>query len=193
MPTGPDDNSFISSALQGNQQAYAALVQRYQDFVFTVCLRYAVTREDAEEIAQDVFVKAWRSLADFRGESKFSTWLYTIAYNSCLTFLRKKRPGIHSLDDEKVMAAAGNIHNGQGAGLAEQKSKIAMVNTAIRLLSADDAKLLLLFYRGGQSLDEIGRVLGIEPNTAKVKLHRARQRLKEKMETYFAQEVKDLV
>jgi len=193
MQTGPNDNSIISRVLQGEQQAYADLVKRYQNFVFTICLRYAPAREDAEEIAQDVFVKAYRSLADFRGDAKFSTWLYTIVHTSCLTFLRKKRPDIKSLDDEHVFATADTLDSGLRANQVEQKSRIAMVNAAIRLLGPDDAKVITLFYKGEQSLDEIGHIMGLEPNTVKVKLHRARQRLREKMEKHFTQEIKDLV
>jgi RNA polymerase sigma-70 factor (ECF subfamily) len=156
-------------------------------------MRYTSSREDAEEIAQDIFVKAYRNLADFRGESKFSTWLYTIVNTSCITFLRKKRLETSSLDDERVFARAENIDGGMRANQVEQKSRIAMVNEAIALLSPDDGKIITLFYKGEQSLEEMGQVLGIDPNTVKVKLHRARQRLKDKMEKYFAQEVKDLV
>ncbi|HTE10443.1 MAG TPA: sigma-70 family RNA polymerase sigma factor [Chitinophagaceae bacterium] len=193
MQTGPNDKDIISTVLQGNKQAYAELVKRYQGFVFTICLRYTNSREDAEEIAQDIFVKAYRCLSDFRGDSKFSTWLYTIVNTSCITFLRKKRLQTHSLDDEKVFAVADNIDGGMRANQVEQKSRIAMVNEAIQLLSADDAKIITLFYKGEQSLDEIGEILGIDPNTVKVKLHRARVRLKDKMEKHFAQEVRDLV
>ncbi|MEO5685165.1 MAG: sigma-70 family RNA polymerase sigma factor [Chitinophagaceae bacterium] len=193
MQTGPNDKEIISTVLQGNKQAYAELVNRYQGFVFTICLRYTSSREDAEEIAQDIFVKAYRCLADFRGDSKFSTWLYTIVNTSCITFLRKKRLQTHSLDDEKVFAVADNIDGGMRANQVEQKSRIAMVNQAIQLLSADDAKIITLFYKGEQSLDEIGEIMGMEPNTIKVKLHRARVRLKDKMEKHFAQEVRDLV
>ena len=193
MQTGPNDKDIISAVLQGNKQAYAELVNRYQNFVFTVCLRYTSSREDAEEIAQDIFVKAYRCLSDFRGDSKFSTWLYTIVNTSCITFLRKKRLPTHSLDDEKVFAVADNIDGGMRANQVEQKSRVAMVNQAIQLLSPDDAKIITLFYKGEQSLDEIGTIMGLDPNTVKVKLHRARVRLKDKMETYFAQEVRDLV
>jgi RNA polymerase sigma-70 factor (ECF subfamily) len=192
MSTGPNDTVIISQVLQGNQQAYAELVKRYQNFVFTICLRYTSSREDAEEIAQDCFIKAYRSLADFRGESKFSTWLYTIVNTTCITFLRKKKLQAHSLDDERVFAIADNIDGGMRANQVERKSKIAMVTEAIRLLSPDDTKIVTLFYKGEQSLEEIGSIMGIDPNTVKVKLHRARQRLKDKMEKYFPQEVRDL-
>jgi RNA polymerase sigma factor (sigma-70 family) len=193
MQTGPNDSEIISRILQGDKQAYAELVKRYQNFVFTICLRYTSSREDAEEIAQDIFVKAYRCLSDFRGDSKFSTWLYTIVNTSCITFLRKKRLDTHSLDDERVFAVADNMDGGMRANQVEQKSRIAMVNEAIQLLSPDDAKIITLFYKGEQSLEEIGEIMGIEPNTIKVKLHRARVRLKEKMEKHFAQEVRDLV
>jgi RNA polymerase sigma factor (sigma-70 family) len=192
MQTGPNDSQLISQVLSGQQQAYAELVSRYQNFVFTICLRYTNSREDAEEIAQDVFIKAYRCLADFRGDAKFSTWLYTIVNTSCITFLRKKKPDIRSLDDDKVFGVADNIDGGMRANRVEQKSKITMVNQAIKMLLPDDAKIISLFYKGEQSLEEIGNILGMEPNTVKVKLHRARTRLKEKMEQYFVQEVKDL-
>ena len=193
MSTGPTDNEIISRVLQGDQQAYAGIVNRYQNFVFTITMRYTDNREDAEEIAQDVFIKAYRSLADFRGASKFSTWLYTIVTTSCITFLRKKKLDTHSLDNEKVFELADSQDSGFKANQVEQKSKVAMVNEAIKMLSPDDAKLITLFYKGEQSLDEIGTIIGADPNTVKVKLHRARARLKDKMEKYFKQEVRDLV
>jgi len=193
MNTGPSDNEIISRVLQGEQALYAELVKRYQNFVFTIAGRYASVREDAEEIAQDVFIKAYKSLADFRGEAKFSTWLYTITSTTCITFLRKKKLDVKSLDDERVQIIAENAESGFRANQVEQKSKVQMVNEAIKLLSPDDGKLITLFYKGEQSLEEIGQIMGIDPNTVKVKLHRARQRLKDRMEKYFEQEVKDIV
>jgi RNA polymerase sigma-70 factor (ECF subfamily) len=192
MHTGLSDNDTIQLVLKGDQQAFATLVARYQNYVFTIILRHLPSREDAEEVAQDVFVKAYRSLADFRGDSKFSTWLYTIATTSSITFLRKHKLDVQSLDNEQVYGRAENMDGGMNANQVEQKSKIAMVNSAIKLLSPDDAQVITLFYKGEQSLDEIAQVLGQETNTIKVRLHRARQRLKEKMEKYFVQEVKDL-
>jgi RNA polymerase sigma factor (sigma-70 family) len=193
MNTGSTDNDIISRILQGDKQIYSEIVKRYQNFVFTITLRYTQNREDAEEVAQDVFIKAYKSLADFRGESKFSTWLYTIVTTTCLSFLRKKKLDTHSLDNEKVFELADNQDSGFKANQVETKSRQAMVNQAIRLLSPDDAKLITLFYKGEQSLEEIARIMDLEPNNVKVRLHRARGRLKEKMETYFKHEVKDIV
>ena len=192
MNTGLTDTEIISRILQGEQALFAQLVQRYQNYVFTLVLRLTDNREDAEEVAQDVFVKAYRSLADFRGESKFSTWLYTIARTSCITFLRKKKLDTTSLDNERTFLQLENQESGFKANTIEQKSRHAMVNEAIRLLSADDAQVITLFYKGEQSLEEIGRIMRLDPNTVKVKLHRARQRLKDKMEKHFSHEVREI-
>ena len=192
MSTGLGDNEIISRVLKGEQNAYAELVNRYQAYVFTLVLRMIKSREDAEEVAQDVFIKAYRSLADFRGESKFSTWLYTIANTTSITFLRKKKLDVHSLDNEKVFEVADSKDSGFRANLIEQKSRVNMVNEAIALLSPDDAEIITLFYKAEQNLEEISRILRLETNTVKVRLHRARTRLKEKMEKNFSEEVKNI-
>ncbi|MBS1577462.1 MAG: RNA polymerase sigma factor [Bacteroidetes bacterium] len=192
MSTGPSDIEIINRVLKGEHQAYAELVTRYQNYVFTLTLRFIKSREDAEEVSQDIFVKAYRSLADFRGASKFSTWLYTIVNTTCITFLRKKKPEIQSLDNERVFETAANRDSGFNANQVEQKSKLNMVNAAIKMLNHDDSEILTLFYKAEQSLEEIGRILGLESNTVKVRLHRARTRLKEKMESAFSEEVKNI-
>jgi RNA polymerase sigma-70 factor (ECF subfamily) len=192
MSTGPSDIEIISRVLKGEQQAYAELVNKYQNYVFTLTLRFIKSREDAEEVSQDIFIKAYRSLADFRGASKFSTWLYTIVNTTCITFLRKKKLDIQSLDNEKVFETVENHDSGFNANQVEQKSKVNMVNTAISMLGHDDSEILTLFYKAEQSLEEIGRILGLETNTVKVRLHRARTRLKEKMESSFTEEVKNI-
>lgn len=191
--TGQPDEEMISRILKGDQSAYALLVEKYQNYVFTLVLRFTENREDAEEISQDVFVKAYRSLADFRGESKFSTWLFTITRTSCLSFLRKKKLHTQSLDDERTGLQLENRESAWNANPVEQKSKHAMLNRAITLLSPNDAQVLNLFYKGDQTLEEIGKIIGLDPNTVKVKLHRARHRLREKMEKYFSREVQEIL
>lgn len=192
MSTGLNDIEIIGKVLNGEQQAYSLLVSRYQNYVFTLALRFTKSREDAEEVSQDIFIKAYRALADFKGNSKFSTWLYTIVNNTCITFLRKKKLETHSLDNEKVFEIADGQDSGLRANMIEQKSRVGMVNKAITMLGPDDAEIITLFYKAEQTLDEIAQVLGLETNTAKVRLHRARTRLKEKMELYFKEEVKDM-
>jgi RNA polymerase sigma factor (sigma-70 family) len=190
--TGQTDEEIINRVLKGDQSVYALLLEKYQNYVFTLVLRFTENREDAEEIAQDVFVKAYRSLADFRGDSKFSTWLFTITRTTCLSFLRKKKLDTQSLDNERTGIQVENRESGFNANLVEQKSKHAMLNRAIAMLSPDDAQVLNLFYKGDQTLEEIGKIMRLDPNTVKVKLHRARQRLKDKMEKHFTHEVREI-
>jgi RNA polymerase sigma factor (sigma-70 family) len=188
----PSDEEIIGRILKGDQSVFALLVERYKNYVFTLVLRFTEIREDAEEISQDVFVKAYRSLADFRGDSKFSTWLFTITRTTCLSFLRKKKLDTQSLDNERTSLQLENRESSFSANLIEQKSKHAMLNQAISMLSPDDAQVLNLFYKGDQTLEEIGKIMRMEANTVKVKLHRARQRLKDKMEKYFSHEVREI-
>jgi len=190
--TGQPDEEIIRRILKGEQSAFTILVEKYQNYVFTLILRFTENREDAEEIAQDVFVKAYRSLADFRGESKFSTWLFTITRTTCLSFLRKKKLDTQSLDNERTGIQVENSESAFNADLVEQKSRHTMLSQAIAMLSVDDAQVLNLFYRAEQTLAEIGKIMRLDPNTVKVKLHRARQRLKEKMEKHFAHEVREI-
>ena len=190
--TGQSDEEIIKRVLKGDQSVFAQLVERYQNYIFTLTLRFINNREDAEEIAQDVFVKAYRSLADFRGDSKFSTWLFTITRTTCLSFLRKKKLDTQSMDNERTGLQLENRESSFQANLVEQKSKYAVLNQAISMLGPDDAQVLTLFYKGDQSLEEIGKIMRTEPNTVKVKLHRARQRLKDKMEKYYSNEVREI-
>jgi RNA polymerase sigma-70 factor (ECF subfamily) len=187
------DIELIQQTLDGNQSAYAGLVKRHQRFVFTLAQRFSKNREDAEEIAQDCFVKAYRSLASFQQQSKFSTWLYSIVYTTAMTSLRKKRvetSSIHNEDEnlqiDKQTAVVDTNH-------AENNSRSFYLNQAIEQLLPDDAAVLTLFYKGEQSVEEISQALGIEANAVKVKLFRARQRLKEKLERNLKHEAKELI
>ena len=120
----PSDEEIIGRILKGDQSAFAMLVERYKNYVFTLVLRFTENREDAEEISQDVFVKAYRSLADFRGDSKFSTWLFTITRTTCLSFLRKKKLDTQSLDNERTSLQLENRESSFSANLVEQKSSM---------------------------------------------------------------------
>jgi RNA polymerase sigma factor (sigma-70 family) len=187
------DLALITEVLNGNTRLYAELVKRHQRFVFTLAIRFSKNREDAEEIAQDCFVKAYKALGTFKQESKFSTWLYTITYTTAMTFLRRKRLATESIDDEANFLQLQNQISDYHADTIDKASAHVYLNQAISLLSSDDAAIITLFYRGEQSLEEIGQVLSMESNNIKVKLHRARIRLKEKIQYLLKDEVKDLI
>ena len=193
MQSQLSDIELIQQTLGGNQLAYAALVKRHQRFVFTLALRFSKSREDAEEIAQDCFVKAYRSLASFQQQSKFSTWLYSIVYTTAMTSLRKKQIETSSIyDEDNSLQIEGQIAV-IDIDHAENNSRSFYLNQAIAQLLPDDAAVLTLFYKGEQSIEEISQALGIETNAVKVKLFRARQRLKEKLERNLKHEAKELI
>jgi RNA polymerase sigma-70 factor (ECF subfamily) len=193
MQSKLSDIALIEQTLAGNQAAYADLVKRHQRFVFTLALRFGKNREDAEEIAQDCFIKAYRSLSSFQRQSKFSTWLYSIVYTTAMTFLRKKRIDTDSIDDENIYLQLESHSSGLDSNIAENKSRSYYLNLAIAQLLPDDAAIITLFYMGEQSLEEIGQAMKMEANTVKVKLFRARQRLKEKLERNLKHEVRELI
>lgn len=187
------DLELINSILAGNTANYALLVGRHQRFVFTLALRFAKNREDAEEIAQDCFIKAYKALGTFKQTSKFSTWLYTITYTTAMTYLRKKKLNSTSIDDEEQVLQLPNTNNAFDADLVERKSNYKYLNEAIAMLLPDDAAIITLFYKAEQSLEEIGIALAMDPNTVKVKLHRARHRLKDKLQLLLKDETKELI
>ncbi|MEO6978724.1 MAG: sigma-70 family RNA polymerase sigma factor [Mucilaginibacter sp.] len=193
MQSKLSDIELIDQVLAGNQAAYADLVKRHQRFVFTLAMRFAKGREDAEEIAQDCFIKAYRSLGSFQRQSKFSTWLYSIVYTTAMTFLRKKRVDTDSIDDDATFIQVENQSSAFDVNDAENKSRSFYLNQAIEQLLPDDATIITMFYKGEQSLEEIAQVMGMEANTIKVKLFRARQRLKEKLERNLKHEAKELI
>lgn len=193
MQSKASDTELIESVLKGNRMAYVELIKRHQRYVFTLALRFVKSREEAEEIAQDVFVKAFNALKDYQGTAKFSTWLYRITFNTAMVYNRKKKLDVVSVDDESYGYNAANQIATDHNDDFDNKSKSMYLNKAINLLAEDDATVITLFYQHEQSLDEIALVMNIEPNNAKVKLHRARLRLKEKLEKLLKEEVKDLV
>ncbi|MET1056408.1 MAG: sigma-70 family RNA polymerase sigma factor [Pedobacter sp.] len=187
------DLALITKVLNGDTAVYSDLVKRHQRFVFTLALRFTKNREDAEEVAQDCFVKAYRALGTFKQTSKFSTWLYSITYTSAMTALRKKKLITQSLDDDEQTIQLPDPGTEGKSDSVEKKSAHVYLNRAIDSLSADDAAIITLFYKGEQSLEEIGAALYMETNTVKVKLHRARLKLKEKLQYLLKDEVKELI
>ncbi len=187
------ETELIAQVLAGKQSAYAELIKRHQRYVFTLALRMVKNREDAEEVTQDCFIKAYRGLANFEQKSKFSTWLYRIVFTTAMTHLRKKKPLTDSIDEEDTLIQLSNFGTDGLSDQVERRSKYVYLHQAISQLLPDDAAIITLFYQGEQSLEEIGKALQMDPNTIKVKLHRARQRLKAQLSALLKEEVKELI
>lgn len=175
------DADLIREVLAGNARAYATLMGRYQHMVFTLAVRMLGDRELAEETTQDVFVKAYHSLGSFRGESKFSTWLYRVAYHKILdACAREKRINGHMSHVEIGNLATGG-HDSTWSGLLENERREVLLRVLGRL-SAEENSVLSLFYLQELSLKEIAAITGTSPSLVKVRLFRARERLKKMLE-----------
>ena len=177
------DSDVILQVLAGQQNAYAILVERYQHFVFTIAFRYLKDREEAEDMAQETFIKAYRSLADFKGDSKFSTWIYVICNNTCMSHSRKRKADIVSLDEEHHIIADS---------YKDSRSQKMLIQKAIHQLPETDAQIITLFYLAEQSLEETAQILGLSISNVKVRLFRARQKLREILEVNYPEELKHL-
>lgn len=182
-----DDIEIIQMVLQGQQAAYARLVDRYESFVFSIAFRFVNNREVAEELAQDVFVKAYRYLADFKGNSKFSTWLYTIVNTTCLSYIRKKKDETVFLEEEKMVAISDTSFGEKPSDRLEQTTQKQLLNSALKQLPPQDAEILTLYYQAEQSVEEIGIITGLSASNVKVRLFRMRQKLKEILEPVKAE------
>lgn len=188
----PADIEIIQQVLSGRPAAYALLVDRYKHLVFSIALKYAGNREEAEEIAQDAFIKAYRALSDYKGAGKFSTWLYTIVRTTALSQLRSRRGATMLMEEEQLHATMETRLPEQVQNLSEQRSQEELVRKAIGYLAPSDAQVLTLFYHGEQTIEEIGAIMELNTNNVKVKLFRARQKLREVLEKYYPAELKYL-
>lgn len=174
--TTNNDQHYIDKILQGDVKAFAILVDRYKDLIFTLALRMVKNREEAEEVSQDTFIKVYKSLNKFKGDSKFSTWIYRVGYNTCLDQLKKnKREQQTVAIDEFTEHQIKTLDNAlESMELQERKQAI---QDCLQLLPSEDSYLITLYYFEELSLDEIAKVIGLTANNIKVKLFRSRKKL----------------
>lgn len=182
--TTNDENILIEAIKNGNIRAYTQLVDKYKDLVYTLAIRMLKNREEAEEVAQDTFIKVFKSLENFKGDSKFSTWIYRVAYNTCLDRIKKNKKHLNNIAiDEFTFNKLDTIDNALDNIIKEEKS--TLIRNCINKLPEDSSALLTLFYFEELSLEEISKIINIEANTVKVKLFRARKKLATILEQYL--------
>jgi RNA polymerase sigma-70 factor (ECF subfamily) len=175
-----EDNFYIDRVLGGDVAAYASLVSKHKNLVFSIALKILNNREDAEEVAQDCFVKAFQSLKSFEKKSKFSTWLYRIVYNAAISKTRKKKLEVVPMDDYVIQNFTGDDDTSGVDGMNEEEQKI-LIDKALERLPADDSLLITLFYKADHSIEEISYITGLSVSNVKVKLHRIRKKLYEEI------------
>lgn len=171
-----DDINAIEKVLNGDTAAYTGLIDHYKDLVFTIARRITQNREDAEEITQDTFVKAYQKLSSFRKESRFSTWLYRIAYNEAITRVRRRKDLTITIEEEITASIAEEEAENGFLGMEAREQKWVVDRIIARLPELDQV-LVTLFYLDEQPVSEISQVTGMSESNVKVRLHRIRKRI----------------
>lgn len=171
-----NDLYYINLVIEGNTNAFAVLVDRYKDFVFTLSLKMLRNSNEAEESAQDTFIKVFRSLKSFKKESKFSTWLYKITFNNCLDRIKKQKRNrpIAELNEYTEQEAKSLMNVLESIEETERKK---MIQDCLNLLQPEENFLITLYYFNENSLKEISQIMEINENNLKIKLFRARKKL----------------
>ena len=181
----PTDKELIARVLAGDEASYGTLVARYQDYVYTIAVRIVGSDEDAEDVAQEAFVRAYRALPRFRGDSKFSSWLYRIATNRALTHLKKRRRRAVTVDIESgPHVEVDVIDDGRGEEMSPElmvrdEEFRRAVRAAVLELPEQYRVVVTLFYLEERSYKEVVAILGIPMGTLKTHLHRSRALLRD--------------
>ena len=175
------DIVYIEQVLNGKINSFSYIVDRHKDKAYNLAFRICGNHEDAEEIAQDSFLKAYRSISGFKMKSSFATWLYRIVYNTAISHVRIKKKGILSLEDFPADATDFTGIN-TNEEEAEKEYRNSLINFALQKITEEERGLISLFYYEEMSTEEISDVTGISKSNIKVKLFRARQKMSEIIE-----------
>jgi RNA polymerase sigma-70 factor (ECF subfamily) len=173
------DDEVIDRAIRGDPSAYRLLLCKYKTFAFTIALKIVKNREDAEEVVQDSFCKAFKSLRGFNRSGKFSTWFYRIVFNTSLTKIRNKRLLMDSLQQFPEPKYEFDIPDNylDGFGRLVQQDRSVMLSKALAILDESENLMITLYYNCENTIAEIETITGWNPSTIKTRLFRARHKL----------------
>jgi RNA polymerase sigma-70 factor (ECF subfamily) len=175
-----EENELIDQILGGRQEPYARLVNNYKNYAFTIAFKILNNRGEAEEAAQDSFIKAFHYLKSFNRDARFSTWLYRIVFNTAVSYKRKNRVVLTSLENHE------RTHESDQS--LEREDKQVFVSQAMNHLNEADRLAIQLYYIKEFSLEEVAEMMGQNMNTLKVRIHRARQRLADELKKILKEE-----
>ncbi|MDY8134101.1 RNA polymerase sigma factor [Aquimarina sp. 2201CG5-10] len=182
------DQYYIDQVLEGQVNAFSTLVERYQSLVYTVVYRMIKNKEQAEEVAQDTFIKAYKSLNKYRGDAKFSTWLYTIAYRKSLdTIKASKRMMTSELIEEISEGEVGLVND--ALAYLEDKERKQIISDSIMQLPKEEAAIITLYYFEEKSVKEIIPIVGLTADNVKIKLYRSRKKLYSILKHHISPEI----
>lgn len=186
------DSYYINRILSGYTSDFSIIVDKYRNMVYTIAYRIAGNHEDAEELAQDVFIKAYNSLKDFKGRSKFSTWLYSITYNASVSKIRKKQLDYVSIDDSDSYYPELNDKTYE-EDYNLDKIPVHLLKKMLDDLNSEDRLLLTLYYQDNRSIKELADISGLSVANVKVKLFRTRKKIYQKLKDIYKEEITNLL
>ena len=166
-----DEKELIARILNGHAEDFGYFLERYSQEAFAIVVRLVPQQEDAEELVQDAFVRAFNRLETFEGRSSFSTWICRIAYTTAVSWLRKRRMKYLSIDEQPKLTDT------EVDEALDDESCIEELRRAITLLKPDEQTLITLYYYDNRPLNDIAYILDAEPNTLATRLHRIRRKL----------------
>lgn len=175
------DILYIEQVLAGKINAFSFIVDRHKDKAYNLAFRICGNHEEAEEIVQDSFLKAYKSLGGFKMKSSFATWLYRIVYNTAISRVRIKNKGILSLEDFPA-DAIDFIGSNPSEEEAEKEYRSSLLSFALQKISEEERGLISLYYYEDMSIEEISEVTGVSKSNVKVRMFRARQKMLEIIE-----------
>lgn len=178
------EEEAIAKSRNGDHAAFAWIVKEYKHMTYTVAMRVLRHREEAEEVTQDAFVKAYQNLAGYQGGSKFSTWLFSITYRTAISKLRGRRATTSDLDNVPETFTTSVDSNSGEIG-----DRRAALEYALAQLGPEDSAVVSLFYLHEQNVEEIVTATGLSASNVKVKLHRCRKKLFEILNQHLKEEV----
>ena len=185
------DSYYIRRILSGYTSDFSFIVDRYKDMVYNVAYRIAGNHEDAEELAQDVFVKAYTSLKDFKGKSKFPTWLYSITYNTSISKIRKKQLDYVSLDDKINYPEIDDRTYEEDYNFDSVPADI--LKKILDELDPVDKSLLTLYYQLNRTIRELSDITGLTVSNVKVRLFRNRKKIFNRLKEVLKDELTDML
>ena len=180
-----DDSEKVERALQGDQQAYSKLLTKYKGAIFNLVYKMVKNKEEAEDLVQETFVKAFGALPTFDERYAFSTWLFKIASNNCIDYLRKKKLKTFSIDktaeskDGEIKQSFEDIKTPDPEISAIEKEKKSLIEAAIDSLPAKYRDAIILRHKEDKSYEEIADILNLPIGTIKARIFRAREKLKQ--------------
>lgn len=171
-----DESYYIKRILDGDTECFSVFLDRYSRPLYTLVVQIVGCPEDAEELLQDIFLKAFRHLSNYKGECRFSTWIYRIAYNTAISATRKRKQEFLYIEENTINNVSDEVANSVLAS-AEDEEQMDRLSKAVDQLNGEEKALITLFYYEEKSVEEIAEVTKLSVNNVKVRLHRTRKKI----------------